>query len=204
MNFKTVAAVCIALYAIPGGVAYANLVTNGGFETENLDISGNPIPPPPGWTISGDGVGIDTAFPNNGIYDVSFGASTTDPNPGTLSQVIATTPGQSYTVAFALFDEAGLAGNTFTVSFGGLTQTITGDTATVYTLVSFTAPGAGISSASTTLRFIGLNDLAAWNLDDVSVTTATIGISEPRTSMLFGTALLVGCGMLRIRRRSLG
>ena len=143
MNFKTVAAVCIALYAIPGGVAYANLVTNGGFETENLDISGNPIPPPPGWTISGDGVGIDTAFPNNGIYDVSFGASTTDPNPGTLSQVIATTPGQSYTVAFALFDEAGLAGNTFTVSFGGLTQTITGDTATVYTLVSFTAPGAG-------------------------------------------------------------
>jgi hypothetical protein len=47
------AALCAVLGALSARPAFANLVSNGGLETENLDTSGNPIPPPPGWLISG-------------------------------------------------------------------------------------------------------------------------------------------------------
>ena len=60
MSDTAIIVIGIALGGLLAGSAHAaNLVTNGGFETENLDGSGNPISPPPGWTITGDAISID-------------------------------------------------------------------------------------------------------------------------------------------------
>ena len=58
----------LCLTAIPA--ARANLLTNGGFETE----ASTPAIPPPGWTASGNGMAVDTSFPQSGSYDVAFTA----------------------------------------------------------------------------------------------------------------------------------
>ena len=190
----------ITLGGLFAGPAYAaNLVTNGGFETENLDGFGNPVSPPPGWTITGDGISIDSTFSFTGTYDIAFGATASDPSPGKLSQAITTTPGQAYNLSFALFDEVGQSTDTFTVTLGGFSQTITGNQATSYTTETFVVPGADITGASTALGFVGINNIADWNLDDVSVTA--VAIPEPPMMLLFGslaTTLLCLAG----RRRS--
>jgi hypothetical protein len=176
-----------------------NLVTNGGFETENLDGSGNPISPPPGWTITGDGISIDSSFSFTGTYDIAFGATASDPSPGKLSQSITTTPGQAYNLSFALVDEAGQSTDTFTVTLGGFSQTITGDQAPFfYTTETFVVPGADITSVSTDLSFVGANGLADWNLDDVSLTA--VAIPEPPMMLLFGTLATTLLWFVRRRR----
>jgi hypothetical protein len=167
-------ALCLGLVAICGGRARADLVVNGGFETESP--AGCQIPPsmtpcnspPSGWTISGDGVSIDATFPNTGNYDIAFATPSTDTNVGMLSQSITTDPSQSYTLTFFVADEAGpIPTDTLTVSYGGFTQTITGDEAPFsYTEETFTVQGDGTQN----LVFEGINDNAAWNLDDVSFT----------------------------------
>jgi hypothetical protein len=167
------AAVAAGFVTVSAGGARADLVTNGNFATGDFT----------GWTVVGDGISIDTAFANTGdTYDASFSAMTGEPNAGILSQQITTTPGASYNLSFALLDEAGYSFDTFTVSFGGFTATITGDQASGgYALVPFSIPGADITSTSTTLSFQGMNSLSAdWNLDDVSLTPANMaGIPGP-------------------------
>jgi len=196
----------LGLVAICSGRAQANLVVNGGFETETpagCQTTANPVPcnvPPRGWTVTGDGVSIDTVFPHTGTYDIAFATPSTDPNIGMLSQAITTTVGQNYTLTFFVMDEAGFPLDTFTVSYGGFTQTITGDEAPfAYTEESFTVPGAGAAN----LVFEGINDIAAWNLDDVSLTAVAAAVPEPAASALFGTALILWIGLVtpvRLRR----
>src|ERR1700683_3308162 len=78
-------------------LAHADLITNGGFETGDFS----------GWS-AGSEVFIDTTFPNSGCCDAAFEASSSDPTAnGTLSQSIATTVGESYTLNFYVVDEAG-------------------------------------------------------------------------------------------------
>jgi hypothetical protein len=197
------------LAAVTAGLALisparALLVTNGGFETETApgcQTAANPSPctlPPPGWTVTGDGVGVDTVFPHSGsTYDIALSTPSTDPNVGTLSQVITTVPGQNYILTFFVMDEAGFPLDTFTASYGGFTVTITGDEAPFsYTKESFTVPGAGAA----TLAFHGINDIAAWNLDDVSLNPVAAAVPEPASLPLLAVSL-VGLGMvLRTRR----
>jgi len=194
MSRTLLIALCLGLVALCGGRARANLVVNGGFETENL-VGGVPVPPPPGWTITGDGVSIDTVFPHTGTYDIAFATPSTDPSIGMLSQAITTSVGQNYTLTFFVMDEAAFALNTFTVSYGGFTATITGDEApATYTEESFTVPGSGTAN----LEFEGINDIAAWNLDDVSLNQT--GVPEPAASALLGTALILWVGLAMPRR----
>jgi hypothetical protein len=183
----TIIVIGIALGGMLARPAHAaNLVTNGGFETENLDGFGNPISPPPGWTITGDGISIDSQFSFTGTYDIAFGATVSDPSPGKLAQSIATTPGQAYNLSFSLVDEGGQSTDTFTVTLGGFSQTITGDQAPFsYTTESFVIPGADISNVSTDLSFVGANNIADWNLDAVSLTA--VAVLEPPMLLLFGT-----------------
>ena len=195
-------ALCCGIAVFCGArCALANLVANPGFETGDFT----------GWTVTGDGIGIDTVFPNTGNFDAFFSALTTDPNPGVLSQMLATTASQSYILSFALLDEAGFSGDTFTVTLGGFTAVITGDQAAPpgnlpsgYTAEMFAVPSADIAGDDT-LAFQGLNDLASgidWNLDDVSVTAAA-AVPEPPTMALLAIALLASFSLglsSRLRR----
>ena len=169
--------------AMCGPAAAASLVLNPGFETGDFT----------NWTVTGDGIAIDTAFPNSGCCDAVFTATTTDPDGGVLSQTLSTVAGKSYTLSFAVLDEAGYNGDTFTVQFGGFSATITGDEAappgnlpSLYTTFSFTVPAADILGGTKVLAFKGLNDPVSgidWNLDDISVNA--VATPEPSTWTLF-------------------
>jgi hypothetical protein len=202
MSRTLLIALCLGLVGICGGRARADLVVNGGFETETpagCQTPTNPSPcnvPPPGWTITGDGVSIDTVFPHTGTYDIAFATPSTDPDVGMLSQAITTTVGQNYTLTFFVVDESGFSLDTFTVSYGTFTDTITGDEAPfAYTEESFTVPGAGAAN----LVFEGINDIAAWNLDDVSVMQA-VPAPEPAGGTVLGTGVILWLEFVRRRR----
>ena len=194
--------------------AHANLVANPGFET--VALSGSPpVLLPTGWTVAGTGIASDLIFPNTGTHDVSFSALTTNANPGVLSQTIATIPGTTYVLAFAVLDEGDFSGDLFKIHFGGFTTTITGDTAgqpgtlpSFYTAESFSVPAADITGASTQLSFEGLTDPSSgteWNLDDVSVTALASPIPEPWSLSLFaGAVALFTPGMIATRRARRG
>jgi hypothetical protein len=168
--------------AMCGPAAATNLVLNPGFETGDFT----------NWIVTGDGVAIDNVFPNTGCCDAVFTATTTDPDAGVLSQTLSTEAGKSYTLSFAVIDEAGFSGDTFTVQFGGFSTTITGDEAappgnlpSLYTAETFIVPALDIIGGATALSFKGLNDPSLgidWNLDDVSVTASAV--PEPATWIL--------------------
>ncbi|MGH7012405.1 MAG: PEP-CTERM sorting domain-containing protein, partial [Caulobacteraceae bacterium] len=170
--------------------AATNLVVNPGFETGDFT----------GWTVSGDGISIDSAFPNSGTYDAAFSATSTDPDPGVLSQTLPAILGQSYDLSFALMDEIGLATDSFTVDFDNFSDTITGDQAPgAYTDFSFVVPGSDVTTLISELSFTGTNDFADWNLDDVSVSQVTSAIPEPAEWALL--TLGVGMAGFALRRR---
>ena len=172
--------------ALCGAAASANLVLNPGFETGDFT----------NWTVPGDGIVIDMIFPNAGCRDAAFSAATTDPDAGTLSQTLSTKAGKSYTLSFAVLDEADFSGDTFTVQFGGFSATITGDEAappgnplSLYTAETFIVPAADLVGGATVLAFKGLNGPSLgidWNLDDASVTAAAA--PEPPTWILLALA----------------
>src|SRR5580704_14001113 len=106
----------VALLALGTSVlAHAgNLVTNGSFETGDFT----------GWTVTGD-----TTFV--GVCDVSTCPSGFAPQDGnfaayfgpvgdtaTISQTIATTPGEEYSLSFYLANPVGGTPNYFNVTFG--------------------------------------------------------------------------------------
>ena len=146
--------------------------------------------------MTGGGIAIDMVFPNAGSCDAAFSAATTDPDAGTRSQPLSTEAGKSYTLSFAVLDEADFSGDTFTVQFGGFSATITGDEGappgnlpSLYTAETFLVPAADIVGGATVLAFKGLNDPSLgidWNLDDASVTAAAA--PEPPTWILLALA----------------
>jgi len=137
----------------------ANLVVNGDFGTGDFTGWAQPIDP---------SIVIDTAFaPPLDSFDAMFTGG------GTLSQLIPTTAGKGYALSFSLLDEAAFFLDTFTVSFGGFSTTIAGDTAASYQPEVFDIPGADVTGASTTLSFQGTS-LQAWNLADVTLSQTAI------------------------------
>lgn len=194
----SIAAIVLCISAIPA--AHANLITNGGFETQNP----TPSSPPPGWTAIGTGIAVDTFFPSTGIYDTAFTALSTDPNPGVLSQTVSTTPGVAYTLSFSLLDQALFPGaDAFVVSFGGFTNTVLGANLTpaTYTFETLKMPGSSVAGSSTILSFKGLVDPISggiFNLDNVSLTATAI--PEPSAATLFAVAVGL-LGLLTTQRK---
>ena len=160
--------------------AQANIVTNGGFESNNFT----------GWTQFGNTnfTGVDGTAPHSGSFAAFFGPTANTGGSGGISQTLATTNGATYNVQFYLQNE--LAGtNSFVFEWdGGAVDTLVDSAFFGYTLFQHSLLA---SSNTTEIRFTFLNEPSFWDLDDVLVEQSEVGPSlpEPATLALLGLAL---------------
>jgi hypothetical protein len=173
----------------------SNLVANCGFETGTFSS----------WTIGGNTLdpndnyyGVDSFDANSGSYGAYMSQDLFEgTTPVTLSQTLATTVGDDYTVEFWLKqDTAPTKGYThaFSASWDGttflsLTPTVAAPGVTgVFTEYTFSEIATG---PSTTLSFSFENDDNYWSFDDVSVAAVPVstGAPEPSTGLLIGIAI---------------
>jgi len=193
-------AVWVGVGALPG-VASANIVVNGGFETGTLA----------GWTINPNAdnpwfvtqtYDLGPGYPNSGLFYATSGCvgmGCLDPTTGNfLTQDLPTIPLQTYNLSFAYNPyidgpaELQAMWNGTTV-FDLATADPSDPGYTVYTVDDLLA-----TSSSTPLTFLGRQDPNFDGLDDISVSVTP----EPSSLALFASVLpgLVGVGALGLRR----
>jgi hypothetical protein len=186
--------------AVSCNAAAGNVVTNCGFESGSFS----------GWTLSGNDVpaelnnlygveGTDPfplpggTNPNNGNFQAFFSDQAADPT--TLSQTLATTAGDTYTISFYLAQELlgpGSVNNLALVTFGATTiESLTNVPVEGYTLFT----GTGVAASSSTILSLKFgNDVGEFLLDDVVVSTpaaTTTSVPEPSSWVLFFTGALM-------------
>ena len=189
MQFTHKASLALALFTV-GAITVApaqaqNLVTNPGFETGN----------PTGYTVSGSGVSFNVNNPHTGNYAAEFSGVN---QFGHLSQVIATTTGDTYNVSFFLTN-SGAPAIEFKASFAGFQGVdVVNANPFDYTQYSFTAVATGSSSL---LQFDGFQNPSAFFLDDISVTDAGAPVPEASSFVSLGLLLLLGLGGIAVSRR---
>jgi len=205
-----------AIVASTGVPALAqNLVDNPGFEADDsvFGTEGTSFlvyPYPSGWTQTGN-VGVVDTFSNSGQASAQLA-------DGSLSQMLSTTPGVTYTISFYVgVDDGGLGTDPnaiFDASFGG-TDLLQGDSILVPDGVTGQDVGPAVgndafeeftdqlvaSGPSTTLIFTG--NISAgdgpWYLDDVSVQPLVTAAPEPSAALLLLPALAI-IGLVRRRQ----
>lgn len=167
-----------------------NLVVNGGFETGDFT----------GWTI--DPVSYPMYIVTSPVYSGTYAAQIAGYSYGadTLTQTIATTGGDEYTLSFWIYQQ-NIGPTTFLdVTWDGTTivsmsypSSDSGD----IPYVNFTAPVVG--TGSDTLQFISANDPGWTYVDNVSLTS---GIPEASTwaMMILGFAGLGYAGYRKTKR----
>jgi hypothetical protein len=177
----------------------ANLINNCAFGTGTFSSwSGSATTDPFSGIDTGDPLALGST-PYNGLtYEAYLGSIlSTD----TLSQTFATTPGDSYTIEFALLNDTTPSspyGNSFAADFGAITLLSLSDaSADAYNLYSYSEIATG---TSTTLSFTEENDEGSWELDSVSVQgPPPPPTPEPGTFLLLGSGLLAMAGAARRR-----
>jgi len=171
------AAACAA-FAMPAQAS--NIVTNGDFETGNLN----------GWSVVGGGNfawSIASALPGGG----SFGAATgcvgvnclNPASPGRmgLEQTLATGLGSLYTLTFD-YSPVGGSPNGLNVLWNGIPVLALLNLPGGGTYTSYTVPGLVATGSSSTLTFLGRQDPNFSRLDNISVVAAVNGaVPEPST-----------------------
>jgi PEP-CTERM motif len=182
----------LAVFALvlggPGRAKTATIV-NGGFETGDFT----------GWTVSASFTSVETAGfdgfnPNSGNY---FAALGNIGKFGSLSQVIATTNGQGYTLSMYMASD-GRAPNEFAVYWNtSLLFDQVNIPAQAYQLLSFNVVGTG----SDTLTILEQNDPAYLALDDVAINGTA---PEPASMTLLGIGIagMAGYGWRRRKQAS--
>ena len=149
-----------------------NLVINGDFETGDFT----------GWNV----VATDQyVYVGNDFFPAHTGTDAATLSPfvadgvSSITQTIATIPGQHYELSFWLDDTAG-SSNDFTVSWNGAPELSLINAPTFgYREYMYDVVATGDSTA---LTFAGANDIGYWALDDVSVQTAPQGATTaPQT-----------------------
>lgn len=189
-----IARLLICLLVGAWATTYAGeLVVNGGFE--NLIDVDTAV----GWTFTPAGSGSDFYYGTGGggVYSGAYAAEFGGVSTGyydTISQVLSTVAGDSYTFSFWLSGVDGSDNGQTAYWDGNQVLNLTNFTQG-YTFYSFDVVASG---ASTTIAFAGYN-VPSWNgLDDVSVQGQAGAIPEPATFVLIAPALL---GLVALRRR---
>jgi hypothetical protein len=186
------------------GVARANLIQNGSFEAQHVDVwkiydytNGNDLQ---GWDlVSGSGIEVQhayyTPYAGGGPQYVELDSY----DNSKMAQTVTTTLGEKYSLSFAYSPRPGVPGdsnnielywNDFLIS----TQSAAGGSLTSWSLLSFTVYGTG----SDTLSFAaaGTSDKLGGLIDDVKLEAAPVPI--PSAVLLFGTGL---ASLIGLRRR---
>ena len=141
-----------------------NLVANGNFATGDFT----------GWTLGGNytsttygsEIVIATEGTGGSTYAADMGSMGAD---GTLSQTIATTPGQTYALSFWL-QNLGSGGNDFSATWNGQNLvSLTNTAQSGYTQYTYTVTATGSTSA---LQFSAANGPSHWDLDNISLTAS--------------------------------
>ena len=188
--------------------ARANLVVNGGFEAPG---SGG-AQQPPGWTFTKGFAGDGTSFTSTNAYGGNFAYLFNDATGGVdyqtglpeqsdeISQVVATTPGEEYTLSFYAeeIQYQGIQGFWFVWNDSTGGPRFLAQNEGQYVQYTFTLTGG--PGTSSTLGFEGFSVQAGYFLDNVDLEPAAVAAPEPAYFGVVGVAL--GCLFMRKRRRA--
>lgn len=186
MNSFSLRSLSLLVVASAAVAAQANLINNGSFETGDLT----------GWNVtSPDGfLFVDTGFSSEGNFAVFFGDLQAS-GGGSITQSIATVPGQKYTFSYD-FAGDGDTPSGFEAKFG--TTTVFSVTNPAFDLDYITQSyTVTATSALTVVSFAGYDDDFFINLDNVSVTAQAV--PEPASLAALG---LGAVAVLRRRRKA--